>query len=119
MSGFFNDTNHGRVAKMRDVVGVMNKSALSNKATPEEWAQMLQPLTQIIEGVTKGASTDFRGRVYPATEKPAAPPLAATQPRHKEPQWATIRRMAEEASLADLTVAMAVYLNRIDEELKG
>ena len=33
------------------------------------------------------------------------------------PKWASIRQMAEEADLADLTVAMAVYLNRIDEHL--
>lgn len=33
---------------------------------------------------------------------------------HRAPTWATIREMAEQAPLADLTVAMAVYLNRID-----
>ena len=35
----------------------------------------------------------------------------------KAPQWASVHDMAMQADLKDLTYAMAVYLNRIDEVL--
>jgi hypothetical protein len=40
-----------------------------------------------------------------------------THPQGRPHPWTTIRECAEKASLKDLTVALAVYMNRIDEEL--
>lgn len=108
MSGFFNDTNKGRVEKMRSTLEVMDKSARSNKATAEQWAELLQPVVSFIAVVTEG--------VYDPT---STTPEAAQPARSKPHYWNDVRAMAEEADLHDLTFAMAVFLNRIDEQLKG
>ena len=99
---FANDTNRGRVQKMLDLLGLIEKSAQSNSAAQEDLAAMLAPL---IERLT--------GAGLLATE----PPEAARRNTTRVPQWATIRQMAEEADLRHLTTALAVYMNRVDEAL--
>lgn len=59
MSGFFNKTNYGRVLKMFKMLeGPMAKSAKSNKATPEQWSEMLEPLTLVIDRLRQGAGEE-------------------------------------------------------------
>lgn len=109
----FHRINAPRVEKLVATLEVIDKSARSNKATAGEWAALLGPVTSFIEGVAGGVS--------PAApeDHPKPAPTPAPQRGTRVPQWATVRAMAEKAPLGDLTVAMAVYLNRIDEALKG
>lgn len=51
----------------------------------------------------------------PMTAAPEGPRVG--NPDSRSPAWANIREAAEKATLKDLTFAMAVYINRIDEEL--
>lgn len=99
---FKNDTNAGRVQKMVETLALIEKSARSNRAGKAEVAAMLQPLSQALAALT--------GEM-PATSEPFRSRLT------RVPQWSSVRDMAEKAELSDLTVAMAVYLNRIDEAL--
>ena len=71
---------------------------------------MVRPLSEALAELT-GA---------PAATTSAAPMLPGVTMRAgttRVPQWSSIREMAEPADLSDLTVAMAVYLNRLDEAL--
>ena len=48
--------------------------------------------------------------------EPLTPEVPAYQSNIAKPHaWQTIRECAERASIKDLSVAMAVYLNRVDE----
>lgn len=105
---FENDTNRGRVLKMVETLQLILKSAQSNRAEVTDIQDMLRPLTDELAGLVV-----------------AAAPTVAQDVRQeqrgswtgKAPQWASVHDMAEQADLKDLTVAMAVYLNRIDEAL--
>ena len=99
---FANDTNRGRVQRILDLLGLIEKSAQSNRAAQEDLAEMLAPLTE---------------RLTSADLLTPEPPEVARRSTTRVPQWATIRQMAEEAPLHDLTVALAVYMNRVDEAL--
>jgi len=105
---FVNPTNEGRVLKMVESLQLILKSAQSNSAKDTDIQDMLRPLTDELAGL--GAA--------------AAPTVAQDVSQEqrgswtgKAPQWASVHDMAEQADLKDLTVAMAVYLNRIDEAL--
>lgn len=80
---------------MREFLGLILKSAESNKTGGDEVAALLSPLL--------------------ADLSPFMTVKSSSNP--KAPSWFTVRQMAQEASLKDLTTAMAVYLNRIDEHL--
>ena len=71
---------------------------------------MLTPLTAML--VRIGAMTE-----QPATSVTPVTPVPESNTQHV-PQWASVREMAEQADLKDLTYALAVYLNRIGEELE-
>ena len=111
---FENRTNEVRVRKMLETLDLIEKSAKSNKASEMAIGFALEPvfrrLLQMAPGLQSGAV---------ATEQPATAPEAAARGRTgvTAPQWASVRDMAQEASLSDLTYAMAVYINRIDEHL--
>ena len=47
---FANDTNRGRVQKMLDLLGLIEKSAQSNSAAQEDLAEMLAPLIERLTG---------------------------------------------------------------------
>jgi hypothetical protein len=105
---FENDTNIGRVQKMVETLQLILKSAQSNRADDEAIRDMLRPLTDELTAL--GANTDQPDKGQSDTEQRGSW-------TGKAPQWASVHDMAEQADLKDLTVAMAVYLNRIDEAL--
>ena len=50
------------------------------------------------------------------TQNPVEPPETVTQqPVMKQHPWQSVREMAEQASLRDLGVALAVVMNRLEE----
>jgi hypothetical protein len=93
--------NQARVRKVVENLDLIHKSARSQKAGPDEERELLAPVFKKLAamgwhlqtGATNATSTTVR------------------------PQWDTVREMSREATLRDLTYAMAVFLNRIDEEL--
>ncbi len=99
---FENDTNTGRVQKMIEILGLIQKSAQSNQASSADFADMMHPLMEELAVLS----------IADATEPPQVASNAI-----KAPQWASIREMAQTAHLADLSVALAVYMNRVDEAL--
>lgn len=102
-TGFTNSTNQGRVTKIVETVNLLWKSAASNQASSEEvWALMEPALTAI---------SDLLG-----TEEPDKPE-PAPQTTQEAPRYIQIREMAQEAPLKELTMAMAVFINRIEDEL--
>lgn len=111
---FENRTNEVRVRKMLETLDLIDKSAKSNRADEMAVGFALEPvfrrLLQMAPGLRPGAV---------ASQEPATAPEAAARGRTgvTAPQWASVRDMAQEASLSDLTYAMAVYINRIDEHL--
>ncbi len=100
---FQNDTNRGRVQKMVETLALIGKSAAANRASNDDMADMLRPLTDAL--ASHGVIVS-----QPAGEQRGSW-------TGKAPQWASVHDMAEQADLKDLTYAMAVYLNRIDEAL--
>lgn len=116
---FFNDTNRKRVQKIVEIVHLLQKSGNANSIDREQMWDLLEPAINAI-GDAIGEDPQKPSTAAPgasqglsegsASSSPSAPP-------RNEQKHMTIKRMAEEASLKDLTVAMAVYLNRIDEEL--
>ena len=103
---FENKTNAGRVEKAREFVALVLKSAEANSTTKRDVALMLGPLLKDLEP-------------YLSSERPE-PVVEEKKGRVgvTAPQWASVRDMAQEASLKDLTSALAVYLSRIDDHLK-
>lgn len=104
---FVNATNYVRVKRMVEFLDLIEASAASNRAGPMELAEMLRPLLDRL-----GAYVPAKAAAEAAV--PSAPPKPGSHAA-----WNTIRQMAEEAPLADLTVALAVYLSRIGEHLEG
>lgn len=106
---FENDSNRKRVAKAIEAIDLIEKSARANRTPPGDVAAMLAPLAARLTAA--GALPGTGGQLDPAPAPVPRP--SAPQP----PLWATIRDMAEKAPLRDLTVALAVFLNRVEEEL--
>ncbi|WP_171181158.1 hypothetical protein [Ruegeria sp. HKCCD8929] len=103
---FDNDTNRGRVQKMIYTLDLIRKSANSNRATSAELGDLLKPLTDELTGIAVTAVETARQAKQPAGRCSVS-----------GPQWANVRDMAEQADLKDLTVALAVFMNRIEDEL--
>lgn len=108
----FERINGPRVEKIKDMIAVIEKSARSNKVRPDEIHSLMKPV--------------FHALLVTTGKVPEAPPVASQDPREGAPSrpskphyWNDVRAMAEEASLSDLTYAMAVYINRLDDHLKG
>ena len=100
---FENDTNHGRVLKMVALLEAIRKSAASNRAETPAVAALPRQLTDALD-IPEGG--------------PAPRPCPAPQVLQKTPHWSSVRVMAETADLEDLTVAMAIYLDRIHDLFK-
>lgn len=100
--------NDGRVRKIVDTLDLISKSAKSNRVGSDDEYAMLKPVFDKLGEF----GWHLKDSLVPEQDSPTS-----ERPR-SQPQWFTVRQMAQEASLQDLTYAMAVYLNRIDEELK-
>lgn len=123
MGGFANDTNTNRVAKMCDTLALIQKSARSNKASDEDVRGLLTPLLEVLSEMNAFHSG---GAVPEPPELPllgevavrAAPPDHVRVERGGDtPIWVSVRQMCQEAPLSELTTALAVYMNRVDEAL--
>ena len=124
----FDEINSPRVADILAKIEMIEKSARSNNA---DAAEILRPVLIRIAGLV--GARDMPNR--PAIPAPAAATLPLSQatagasipapraslpmPREtlQKPAWVTIREAAENATLSDLMVALAVYMNRVDEAL--
>lgn len=129
---FDNATNRGRAEKMVEILGLVQKSRLSNRASAGEIAELLAPVRDKLREI--GA--------LDATEAPTPPPTAeapegraeaperAPEPQplddtpggrwaadQNAPAWAIIRDAAARAPLSDLTAAFALMGTRVDEAL--
>lgn len=103
---FENDTNRGRVLKVLDTLALIEKSAESNRASPEALTAMLKPLTDHLAGlgITGGVAPD-------TTEPEAGAPLTAGQRAAQE--------LADRASLRELMAALAGRLDAHAARLEG
>lgn len=107
---FDNDTNRKRVKKMSDTLLMLVKSAKSNKASRDDLTSLLAPFVANLDRVVP--RTTMPSDAYDTGHKPA--PTSGNAP-----QWSSVLDMAREADLKDLTGALSVYLNRIDEYLEA
>jgi len=114
---FSNGTNNKRVNSIVDTVALLSKSAASNKATTDEIWDTLSPAMDAISALV-GAETQSPDTPTESSSEPVKQKNCLNGRGMKERPWENIKQMAEEASLGDLTIAMAVYLNRIDEAIK-
>jgi len=111
---FDNSSNRKRADKIAELLAHVKVSADSNKSSPHEIEVILQPVFKALAdlGLSAGSSQTLKG------EQEASAALQSTaRAGQSEASYMCIKRAAEEASLSDLTYAMAVYLNRIDEHL--
>lgn len=108
---FFNDTNHKRVEKMQETLALIRKSGDSNKVDREAMWSMLEPVINQI-----GDMIGEEPQKPEPTEQPA-PTVERTHKTQPLPMWVTIRQMAEEAPLKELTQAMAIFINRFEEHM--
>lgn len=111
---FDNSHNHKRVQRILIDLTLIENSARSNRADPEDLRAMLTPVFDHLKEM--GFANTVRAVEMPtateAVEGPSGGHVGVTAP-----PWASVIDMARQASLQDLTRAMAVYLDRIDEEL--
>jgi len=105
---FENATNHKRVQKVIETLDLIEASRVSNKASQKEMTDMLKPLMEYLGVADK----------VPVIEETV---VEETKPEVPGGKWSNnptiydIRDAAASAPLSHLQVAMAVYLNRIDE----
>lgn len=103
---FANPSNTGRVERMIADLGLIEKSALANRAGAGEVAAMLAPL---IEKLAAYAA--------PVAAEPAVPTMPPRPGSHRA--YNSIREAAENCDLADFTIAMAIYHNRLTDHFEG
>lgn len=101
---FDNATNRGRVTKVIEILGLIEKSATSNDTSDEEVREILDPL--------------YRHLKIAREEKPEPVPEPKGRTGCTAPPWASVMDMAREAKLKDLSSAMLIFLDRMEEELK-
>lgn len=113
---FDNPTNRNRVKLIGETLDKLEKSASVNRVNPDEVAAMLAP---ILQRLSKYALTG--APAAPSGTDPADAPVgdlaSRVYPQGKPHAWTTIRECAENADLKDLSVAMAVFMNRYEEAL--
>ncbi len=99
MSTFYTRTNRARVDKMLKLIGHLEISARSNKATPDDWAQLLKPLADRIAELTAGA------------DDAAAPAAGQSTLTH----WHTGIHMAREIPIEEVPWVASVLTTRLEE----
>lgn len=100
---FSGPQNQSRANRIAEVLDLIHTSARSQKVGPDEERAILQPVFDKLAkmGWHVSSSPTLPGRVNGLVTPP----------------WVSVREMSQQATLKDLTYAMAVYLSRIDEEL--
>lgn len=111
----FTDTNMNRVTKIQEILGHLKKSFASNKASHDDAWKLLKPAIEDIS-VLVGAEAREPEQAEPA-EAPAA--VQAATEGVTPTQQHQMREWAKTAPIGDLTTVMAIYLNRLDEELNS
>lgn len=126
-------SNHGRTQKIVEILGHVERSANANKASEDEIAAILAPavaalraLGAIPSAITLPPPSVPLSAAHAPPERPTSinladpsinPPDGAWAAPKGGPVTANIRDLAASASLKDLTIAMAVYINRVEDEL--
>lgn len=120
VTGFTNDTNRGRVERMVETLGLLQKSARSNKADDGEIERLLIPMLAALGELgivtTRGVPPPPVSASY-EERKAQEDAQRWLPPGMQKPTWADVREMAEKAPLPELSAALAVYMNRVDEAL--
>lgn len=99
----FTDINGPRVDRILKTLDMIQTSARSNRATPSEQAALLNPVRAAL-----GADAEV---------PPASPaPVPCTAPAGKV-HWDNVIHMARTAPLPDLTKAMTVFLDRLEQHM--
>lgn len=112
----FERVNQPRVAKIIDFIDMIQKSARSNSA---DAGPLLAPVLQRLAGTGQAGQSDTRPRLaMPAPADPVFVTVGSARRGQSNAPWYDVRVMAEQAPLSDLTAAMAIYLDRIDEALR-
>lgn len=106
----FTSTNEKRVEKICEIARLIQKSVQSNSASSEDVWKLMDPAIKELEELLGEPPK-------PETEENLEPRKPQYNPDSEERAGMVIKRAAEQADLKDLTYAMAVYLNRIDEVL--
>lgn len=125
MSKFFTPTNNGRITKMVDTVGMLAKSAASNKASTEDINTMFEPLIAAMQEMGVEVSYDFDDDQAPAPQAERVAPdgtaREASVNTHAKseykPLWKSVQEMAEVAPMVELGQAVIVYAKRIEDSL--
>lgn len=104
---FNNETNDKRIKKICYLMDLVLVSADSNKADTQEIKAMIAPLSRML----------LERDIAPAQWSEDQPGPAPRQIEKRSPMWSDIRQCAEQADLRDFPVAIAVFLNRLDEKI--
>lgn len=112
-------TNQKRVQKIVEITELLAVSARSNKATPEDLWKLMEPAINHIQALVAGDTPVEDGTESDSESQPTEiePVSSEHNPDSVEPVRITIMKLAQSAPLKDLSLALAVYLTRIDEEL--
>jgi hypothetical protein len=132
---FENPSNRGRALKIVDTLSHIEKSAKSNRASPDEIALMVAPVVEMLRlmgGLRAAEAAEGTQRhATPPTAAPGAEPVQGAARREtplseasvpggrwsasqNAPAWAIIRDAATTAPLSDLAAAMSICARRIE-----
>lgn len=110
----FNDTNQKRVEKIVEIVSLLEKSTLSNKASNDDVWQLLEPAINALQ--------ELLGEDPPEHSKEtveASPGLSEGTKKHnpdsQEPVHLQLKRLAEECPVEHISMIMAVVMTRFDD----
>lgn len=133
MADFFTPTNKARVEKMVATIEMLAKSARSNKASAQDFNELLDPLTQAIADLQRelggslaspaeqvssdpGDITDRSKAIRTAPDgTPRAPGPNGSSMQEYKPLWVSVVEMSEKAPLDDLGQAVIVYAKRLED----
>lgn len=118
----FERINSPRVDKIIAMIDTIEKSARSNRVDPSPMLARVHARLMaggvLVDAPPSPGMPAPRGLPEPSGSG-MPPPSNTTAPRPvtSTPTWWNIRQAAEQADLSDLGVALAVYMNRVDELL--
>jgi len=127
MAGFKNQTNGKRVAKILDILDLLEHSRQSNRADVSQMAELLRPVLERLDSIEPTDEKILRGLTTLNEQTPAVEPSERLQSSIKQlnaGNWSAadltgvqIRDVAANAPFKELLYAMAVFMNRLDEKL--